>query len=731
MKTFDQKKDTVLLKRPDLIEKLHPTKNNVCVENLSIHSEKEIYWKCEKNIEHVWKTRLCNRVKSKKSNCPECNMFGEKSPHLIKEWHTAKNGNITPFNTYFKSNKKVWWQCKKSPQHEWQATPNSRSSSPNPCCPYCLGRKLHETNSLYTLFPDVAKEWDYKKNYPLTPKDVTSGRRIKVWWQCKKGHSWETSIHRRFCKNKSGITINGCPICYNRIIIPENSLASYHPMIAKEWHIKNKITAFEVAPCSKKKVWWQCKKDSRHEWECEVQSRTKKDGKGSGCPFCNDIKVIKEESFGSLFPELSKEYSSDNKIDKYEISPTYSRKVKWVCSKDNSHIWDMPVNSRTNRGMNCPNCSSFLYTHPDIAAIVDINKNKEEGIDYTSLQPRSKTEIYFKCSNNHTFKSSIMYRTTAAHPCPYCKVERKTEFKDSLEHRHPAVLEEWDYERNVVLPSEIASGSCTPRHWICSNNSSHKWEATPNARTQKRGGTNCPKCYGAEITFERSLQGRYPETAEIWDEISNGISACEIFATSNKKYFWKCLDDPTHSFISSPAQRIQRGNDCSICNSKKTITLFRSWVKNNEKEVKELNDINAIYDLFQDNVHSKLSRSQTASIFFIWLEDNNIPSSELLNWAKGKRHEKIESYWKGVRENIPKDLREKIYARDNNKCQNPYCKTKPEEENKSTLSLDHKQPFIFGGEDTEENLHTLCRSCNSKKGARTWEEFLERQEKGL
>lgn len=34
------------------------------------------------------------------------------------------------------------------------------------------------------------------------------------------------------------------------------------------------------------------------------------------------------------------------------------------------------------------------------------------------------------------------------------------------------------------------------------------------------------------------------------------------------------------------------------------------------------------------------------------------------------------------------------------------------------LSLDHIHPYSLGGEDTLGNLQTLCRPCNSRKGAR-------------
>lgn len=59
---------------------------------------------------------------------------------------------------------------------------------------------------------------------------------------------------------------------------------------------------------------------------------------------------------------------------------------------------------------------------------------------------------------------------------------------------------------------------------------------------------------------------------------------------------------------------------------------------------------------------------------------------------------------------IPIELRLAVYERDGFQCLE--CGAKDD------LTLDHIHPFSLGGEDTYENLRTLCRSCNSKKGAR-------------
>ena len=56
-------------------------------------------------------------------------------------------------------------------------------------------------------------------------------------------------------------------------------------------------------------------------------------------------------------------------------------------------------------------------------------------------------------------------------------------------------------------------------------------------------------------------------------------------------------------------------------------------------------------------------------------------------------------------------LRDRIFARDGYRC--AYCAgVFPPEQ----LSLDHVQPRMRGGDNSEGNLVTACKPCNAKKG---------------
>ncbi|MEV7770474.1 HNH endonuclease [Kitasatospora sp. NPDC086791] len=54
--------------------------------------------------------------------------------------------------------------------------------------------------------------------------------------------------------------------------------------------------------------------------------------------------------------------------------------------------------------------------------------------------------------------------------------------------------------------------------------------------------------------------------------------------------------------------------------------------------------------------------------------------------------------------------RERIYGRDGHRCVT--CGATDD------LTLDHIHPRSLAGSDRDENLRTLCRPCNSRKGAR-------------
>ena len=215
----NEKKNSLLYKRPLLAAEWHPTKNGrLLPEMVTPHSNKIVWWKCQNG--HEWKTGVNHR--SNGSGCPICsnkkvlkgyNDLQTRYPNVAAEWHPTKNGLRTPEDVLPFSNKKAWWLCNVC-GNEWQATINSRSTGNG--CPCCKGSKIgkkrvenliKKEGSLESRNPELAAEWHPTKNENLLPSQVTFGSGKKAWWKCKNcGHEWQAVIGSR---NKGA----GCPKC--------------------------------------------------------------------------------------------------------------------------------------------------------------------------------------------------------------------------------------------------------------------------------------------------------------------------------------------------------------------------------------------------------------------------------------------------------------------------------------------------------------------------------------
>lgn len=126
--------------------------------------------------------------------------------NLLKEWDESRNFPLTPDTVSYGSKKKVRWTCENG--HSWQTTVHVRSEGSG--CPYCAGRKvLPGFNDLETLYPDVAAQWHREKNGPLSPRDVSTGSKIRIWWRCPEGHSWQSPVASRTARGARMSRVRG------------------------------------------------------------------------------------------------------------------------------------------------------------------------------------------------------------------------------------------------------------------------------------------------------------------------------------------------------------------------------------------------------------------------------------------------------------------------------------------------------------------------------------------
>jgi len=151
---------------PEAAKYWHPLKNGKLTPgHIVAGSEKMVWWKCPKGDDHEWRT-VAKSVAGG-TRCPVCsnktivqsNCLSTTHPDLAAQWHSTKNGQLTPDQIGAGSNKQVWWKCHRGEDHEWLVKPTSRVTFGSQC-PFCTltpqsKQELTITFELITLFPDI------------------------------------------------------------------------------------------------------------------------------------------------------------------------------------------------------------------------------------------------------------------------------------------------------------------------------------------------------------------------------------------------------------------------------------------------------------------------------------------------------------------------------------------------------------------------------------------------
>ena len=419
---------------PEVAAEWHSIKNGKTLPcDVVAGSNKKYWWKCSEGPDHEWQASVCGRTGEKKSGCPFCrglkvsvtNRLSTRFPDLVGEWHPSMNGDLTPDQVVAGSDKKVWWQCPNGPDHEWAAKVDHRTRLGSGC-PFCRGLKVSVTNSLQTLFPEIASQWHPVKNGALTPSLITSGSRKKVWWKCTNGpdHEWKGTV-----ANRTGLD-RGCPACVGRQVSVTNSLAALFPDVAAEWHpTKNgRLTPDEISAGNDEKVWWKCPAGPDHEWRAAVGSRT---GNETGCPFCVGLQVSVTNSLSARFPQIALQWhpTKNGSLSPDAITAGNPEKVWWKCPAGPDHEWRATVGHRT-RGGGCPACTglqvsvtnSLASLVPEVAA--EWHPTRNGGLSPDKITSRNPKKVWWRCqiSDEHDWQATVSNRTRVGSGCPYCSI---------------------------------------------------------------------------------------------------------------------------------------------------------------------------------------------------------------------------------------------------------------------------------------------------------------------
>lgn len=361
--------------------------------------------------------------------------------------------------------------------------------------------KFNDSNSFFA-------EFDKEKN-GCSIEEISS-QKEKVWWICELGHSWKTTTLSR----RSG---SGCPYC-NRLypIQGENDFFTLYPHIAEEWdYNKNLVNPKEFFPGSEKKVWW-IGKNCKHEWDMSVEFRALR---GYNCPYCSGSRILTGfNDFATKHPELLLEWNYDkNTIDPTKVGVGVKNKVWWICNKN--HEWNAPIISRHGGYRNCPTCDSLGFLYPNLLKEWDYSKNRE---DPNVISKGTHKKFWWICNKSHNFHMSVANRTRKNQQCPICKGRKvKVGFND-LPSQNEKIFKEWNYEKNIIDPYNLTSGSNKKVWWKCLKG--HEWEANISDRKK---GNGCGQC-------SKGIQASKGEK-ELLEFIKNIVDPNEKIETNVKK----------------------------------------------------------------------------------------------------------------------------------------------------------------------------------------------------
>jgi hypothetical protein len=333
------------------------------------------------------------------------------------------------------------------------------------------------------------------------------------------------------------------------------SLAEAHSDLIKEWHpTKNgSLTPFDLSPQSNKIVWWQCLKNSSHEWPSSPSHRIR--GKGRGCHYCSHQKVSIETCLATVNPDLTKEWhpTKNEPLTPYDVFPNAKKKVWWLGSKC-GHEWEAALSSRHSKGTNCLVCSGTIVTnvncfanmYPELAK--QWHPTKNGGLLPTQVTSAARIKVWWQCPTNktHSWDTFIYNRTKKNNPsgCPYCK-GLKASTENCLAVINPKLALEWHPTKNGDLtPSDITPYSNRKVWWKCLDNENHDWRAQIGSRSgniNSLNGSGCPKCSGSIPSLEYCLAAINPEAAAFWHPTRNGVlTPYDVLPNSKQKVWWYC-----------------------------------------------------------------------------------------------------------------------------------------------------------------------------------------------
>jgi hypothetical protein len=250
------KRGSILLKdRKEFSEVDFENNKNIDFNKLSYRSGIKIWWICNfcktkyfaspqsktrsKGCKSCYKINNPAKNQKKKSRKTKFQMsVAYLYPELAKLWHPTRNEDLKPENA--NASNKYWYICNNNHEFFIKAAIKKKVKDKDiDMCSRCSGRIPSAEQNFEIQHPEIAKEWDYKKNKSL-PNEYTRGSNFKAWWICKKGHSYKMSITSRTS------SFQGCSKCRPNISRAQIRIYAELKSIFPKTKLKKIINKIEI-----------------------------------------------------------------------------------------------------------------------------------------------------------------------------------------------------------------------------------------------------------------------------------------------------------------------------------------------------------------------------------------------------------------------------------------------------------------------------------------------------
>ena len=200
--------NSLLTSAPKVASYWDAAKNGLTADQILAGSCTRRHWLCP-TCNHSWPAQVSLRVDNN-SGCPKCckkSMGHTRQPTLTASNHAVmvefdhsrnQEAGLDPDKITLGSHKKVHWVCSNCPRgqpHLYVASPNQRVGK-GTGCPYCSCLRACICNSLQSLYPALAAEWDAARN-GIGPDQILPTSMKLAYWKNTEGYSWEQSPHGR------------------------------------------------------------------------------------------------------------------------------------------------------------------------------------------------------------------------------------------------------------------------------------------------------------------------------------------------------------------------------------------------------------------------------------------------------------------------------------------------------------------------------------------------------